>query len=301
MSKKLMKNIDLVTTYLSQKNYHSLEIVKTKKNKIYYKHHKTYWRCYKFIENARTYETIDDLLIIEQMGIAIGQFEKIMLDYPLDKLYISIPNFHNSSKRLEQFIQALRRNKRQLKHTIRKEIRFILSHSPYFSIIEKGIINKTIRLIPTHNDTKINNIMIDNNNKSVCLIDFDTIMPGTILYDYGDAIRSIALIGKEDEIDLSIIDIDLTKFHSFTKGYLSIMEDNITNEEINHLVDSIIIITLECSMRFLTDYLDGDVYFHVDDPMQNLRRARVGIKFVKKIEEKKEQLEKIIFDMKSKK
>ncbi len=295
--KKLMKNIALVTSFMAihEPCYRGISIVETKRKKYCYHYKKTFWRCYHFIEEASTFEYIEDLEIVYETGKALGSFEKSLNGFPMKQLYVSIPHFHDSIWRYNYFKKVINKDKNNLVTKVRKEIHFIKRRHHYFELIENGIKEGTIRVVPTHNDPKTNNIMISKlTNKSVCLIDLDTVMPGSILYDFGDAIRSIASVGAEDEVDLRKISIDIDRYEAFTSGYLDIMSDTLTEKEKELLVDSAIIITLECAMRFLTDYLQGNIYFKVDDEEHNLRRTRASLKLVQSLELNRQSLKEIV-------
>lgn len=294
---KLMKNFCMITKWLedNDENYRGIKLVKTKKGKMYLKKENKYYRCYEFIENCDCYDKVEDLEVVYEMGKALGRFDNVLQDFPINKLHNIIPDFHNSYERYKVFKEVVKKDKYNLKNKVLKEIYFIYKRKDYFEIINKEFENKSLRLLPIHNDPKINNILIDKNTKKqICLIDLDTVMPGTILYDYGDAIRSIILNCKEDEEDLNKVNIDINKFESFTKGFFSEINSSLTLKERELLVDSAIIITLECAMRFLTDYLNGNTYFKIEDHEQNLRRARVGLKEVYLLELNKNKLQNII-------
>lgn len=293
---KLMKNFYLITKWLEDKDkdYKGIKLIKTKKGKMYLKDNKKYFRCYEYIENCDCYEEISDLNVVYEMGKALGHFNKTLEDFPTKKLYDVIPDFHNSKQRFKAFKKTVVKDHNKLKNKVYKEIYFVYKRKKYFDIIDNELKNNNLRIMPIHNDPKMNNILIDKNTKKhLCLIDLDTVMPGTILYDFGDAIRSIVLNCKEDEENLDNVSIDIKKFESFTKGFYEAI-GNITSKEKELLVESSIIITLECGMRFLTDYLNGNIYFKIDDEEQNLRRARVAFKEVFLLEKNREILKEYI-------
>ncbi|MFA5543326.1 MAG: phosphotransferase, partial [Bacilli bacterium] len=175
------------------------------------------------------------------------------------------------------------------------EIKFIFDRKKDMALIMDGIKARKIPIRVTHNDTKLNNIMFDEKtDEAICIIDLDTVMPGSVLFDFGDAIRIGASTAEEDEKDLSKVKLDLNLFRKFTEGFLEILKNDLKKEEINLLVDSAKIITLECGMRFLTDYLAGDKYFKINYEEHNLDRARTQIKLVQEIEEKYSQMQEIV-------
>lgn len=294
---KVMKNFSRITKWMEDHiiNYQGIKLIETKKGKRYLKKDKQYYRCYEYIENCLCFEQVEDLNVVYEMGKALGCFDKTLENFPIKKLYTVIPNFHNGLERYKYFKKAVMNDFMNRKYKIIKEIFFIYKRRQYFDIINNELINNNLRIVPIHNDPKINNILIDKTSKKqICLIDLDTVMPGTILYDYGDAIRSITINCKEDEIDLNKVILNFDKFEYFTKGFLELMNDSLTNKEKELLIDSAIIITLECGMRFLTDYLNGDKYFKIDDNEQNLRRARVCLKEVELLENNKKILNELI-------
>lgn len=288
---KLMKNIYLVTKWMenecSNNCYEGLKIIKTRNNKIYYKYLKKYYRCYQFIDSDIVNE--NSVHIAYQMGKGLGKFNLSLSNFPVHKIYPVIPDFHNSLKRYEKFKKIVFNDKLDLKVKAYKEIRFISKRKKYFHILIDAINNKKINMQIIHNDPKPNNMIINKQN-DVCMIDLDTLMLGTILYDYGDAIRFIMFENEEDDLNVKM---NIEKFIAFTKGYIE-EYINLTPYEKELFVTSIIIMTLECAMRFLTDYLEGNVYFKVDDPEHNLRRAKVLIKEVEYLEKNKDLLEKIV-------
>ena len=292
-----MKNFCMITNWLetNDKNYQGIKLVKTKKGKMYLKKENQYYRCYEYIENCDCYNKVDDLEVVYEMGKALGRFDKMLEDFPINKLYNIIPNFHNSIERFKYFKKIVNEDRLGIRNSVLKEIHFVYKRKEYFNIINDQFSKNNIRLLPIHNDPKINNILIDKKTKKhICLIDLDTVMPGTILYDYGDAIRSIILNCDEDEENINKVDISIDKFIAFTKGFFSEMKISLTETEKELLVDAAIIITLECAMRFLTDYLQGNIYFKIDDENQNLRRSRVGLKEVYLLEKNKKHLKNTI-------
>ncbi|MDD3191644.1 MAG: aminoglycoside phosphotransferase family protein [Bacilli bacterium] len=300
--KDVMENIEMVTAHIreNQKNNpdvsrSALEIVNTHDEKTYVKIKDSYWRCYKFIEGAKTYEKITNPFLFYEVGKAVGKFQKQLQDFPIDKLNITIPNFHNTPARFNRFLTVATEDVMDRGLDIFNEIKFICDRQEEMKIIENGMANQSIPIRVTHNDTKLNNVMIDEStNQAICIIDLDTVMPGSVLYDFGDAIRIGASTAAEDEKDLEKVHLDLTLFELFTKGFLEVVRNDLKEEELNNLVLSAKIITLECGMRFLTDYLEGDVYFRTSYPDHNLIRARTQFKLVQEIEENWEQMNQIV-------
>lgn len=301
--KEVMKNIARVTNYIRQKSLAeegdvsrvALEIVPTNLDKNYIKFGETYWRCYKFINGARTYEKIEDKKQFYEVGKAIGKFQKQLNDFPIDELFVTIPDFHNTPKRFQTFLEVAKHDKHNRGMSCFNEFKFVIDREQHLGLIMKALEQKHIPYRVTHNDTKLNNVMLDEEtNQAICVIDLDTVMPGSVLFDFGDAIRIGASTALEDERDLSKVQLDLELFHQFSLGFLEETKLHLNEYELRYLVDSTYIITLECGMRFLTDYLDGDQYFKTHYDVHNLVRARNQFKLVREIEEKREHMQHII-------
>lgn len=277
-----MKNIDLVTKYIRKKKGKTLELVKDKRGKKLRKIGECYWRCYKYIDNGITYEIIENDEIFYEVGKAIGNFQKELKSFPINKLKITIPEFHNTKKRYEKLFSIISDNDKV--SSCIEEIKFVSQRKKIiFDYMKK--IEEKVPLRVTHNDTKLNNVMMDYiNNKSICLIDLDTVMPGSILFDFGDAIRIGVSTALEDEKDLRKVRINRRLFEKFTKGFLEETKELLTLEEKELLVESCKIITLECGIRFLTDFLENDIYFKTDYFEHNLVRAKNQFKLVKEFE-----------------
>lgn len=296
---KLMHNINIVTKHLNKKRTRTLEIIKTIDNKLYYYDDVNYYRIYKYIVDLKNVEVINNKTVLE-VGKTIGKFQLELMDLNHDLLFETIPNFHNFISRINDLIKSYEKcnfyDIRKFKGT--KYYNYIISNSQKNMLIQEKIKKGDIPLRITHNDTKLNNILFDKlNNLGVCLIDLDTVMPGSILFDYADACRSSIVTVDENSLDIDNIDLDDSKFVSLTIGYLSKIKDRLTKEETNLLVDAIGTIVIECATRFLTDYFNHDIYFKIDYEEQNLDRAINQLKlyecFLKK-EEYYKSLVKII-------
>ena len=300
----LMSNILAVTSHLRKKIHsaggnpdrETLTLIPTKDNNFY---HRTvqgdYWRGYLFINNARTYETVENIEHVYHAAKAYGNFQNQLSDYPSDKLIETIPDFHNTKKRYATFLKAVEEDICNRVQSSKPEIDFVLNREKDMPVLvdklERGELPQRI----THNDTKFNNVLIDNaTGKGVCVIDLDTVMPGISLYDFGDAIRSLANTADEDERDLSIVNFDMEIFEHFTHGYLDAIGDVLTDEEIKFLPFSAILMTLECGMRFLADHLQGDKYFKIHREGQNLDRCRTQFKLVADMEQQFKEMQGIV-------
>lgn len=300
----VMKNILLVTEHIRKKiisnngdpNREGLTVVKTLDGKEYYKaDDDNYFRVYKFIEGATTHNFVLEPNQFYNAAKAFGKFQNMLSDFSADKLYETIPNFHNTVDRLKKFKKAIADNKCDRAKEVQSEIDFVIDRECDVGIITNGIAEGNIPLRVTHNDTKLNNVMLDDiTGEGVCVIDLDTVMPGSLLYDYGDALRFGASTGAEDEIDLSKISFDIELFTYFTKGFLEELGAVLTTHEIELLPISTKIMTYECGMRFLTDYLNGDTYFKIQREKQNLDRARTQFKLVLDIENKMDEMQNIV-------
>ncbi|MBE6904287.1 MAG: aminoglycoside phosphotransferase family protein [Ruminococcaceae bacterium] len=299
----VIENIAKVTNHLREKiiknggdpKRETLSLISTKSGNDYYAD-KTgdFWRIYEFVDDACTYQTATPE-IFEESAKGFGRFQSLLSDFDASLLVESIPDFHNTVKRFEAFEKAIERNAAGRADSVKEEIEFFKDRKNDMAVLVNLLEKNELPLRVTHNDTKLNNVLIDNKTKkAICVIDLDTVMPGLSLYDFGDSIRFGASSAEEDERNLDLVYLDLDKFEAYTRGYLSQAGEAMTQKEIENLALSSKILTLECGMRFLTDYLDGDVYFKTHREGHNLDRCRTHIKLVKDMEEKMEQMNKIV-------
>ena len=255
------------------------------------------YRLYKTIQGTVSYDSATPELLY-QAAKGFGRFQKMLSGFPADRLKETIPNFHNTRSRFEALRAAVNADVYSRVALAKKEIDFCYAREADTDVIVNGIADGRIPLRVTHNDTKLNNVMMDKETgAAVCVIDLDTVMPGSLLYDYGDALRFGASTAAEDEKDLSLVHFDLELFETFTKGFLEELGDRLTASEAALLPFSVKLITLECGMRFLTDYLSGDTYFKTSRPGQNLDRCRTQLKLVEEIEEKTPEMKRIVSDI----
>lgn len=249
-----------------------------------------YYRAYIYVGGVVSCDSVDDNNQLYEAAKTFGKFQNMLADYPAEKLHETIVNFHNTVSRYAQFKDALSADKAGRAASVPDEIRFVLDREKDAGIVVDAISDGRIPLRVTHNDTKLNNVLLDEKTgEGVCVIDLDTVMPGSLLYDYGDALRFGASSGAEDEKDLSKIWFCVDKFEAFTRGFIEALP-SITDAELELLPFAIKLMTLECGARFLADYLNGDVYFKTKYPEHNLDRARTQFKLVAQIEEKMDQL-----------
>ncbi len=299
----VMENIVNVTEYLAKKidkaggdsTRETLNFEKTDEGKSYFiTESGSLYRMYRFIDNARSFEKATP----EQMTDAaqtLGRFYHMLSDYPAETLNVAIPKFHDTRNYFNRFLTAVENDVCSRKADCQKEIDFVLSHEFLYDILNNGLADGSLPLRVTHNDTKLNNILFDDaTGKGLCVIDLDTVMPGSILYDFGDAMRFGASSGPEDEKDLDKIWFDLEMFDAFTKGFAAVLKDSLTKAEVDNLVNSVKILTIECGIRFLEDHLKGDTYFKIHRENHNLDRARTQFKLVADMEKKTAEMDEIV-------
>lgn len=254
-----------------------------------------YWRCYRFVENSKTYQSSNKLKILEETGKAFGRFQKELSDFDASILHETIKDFHNTEMRYEQLEQAVKANKALRLGYVKEDVEEFRRLREKATIIHKMVGQKLLPLRVTHNDTKCNNVLFDmDTDEYLTVIDLDTVMPGLCAFDFGDGIRYACNTAEEDEEDLAKVRLDLKKFEAFTKGFLSEVKDTLTQKEKETLVLGAITITIECGTRFLADYLNGDVYFRVDRINHNLYRARCQLKLALDMIEKEEKMNMIV-------
>lgn len=253
------------------------------------------WRMYKSVPNARTYESVERPKMFYNAAYAFGNFQRLLSDFPADILHETIPNFHNTVSRFEDFKAAVDENAAGRLRFCEPEVEFIRSREGLCHKITDGIASGIYPLRVTHNDTKLNNVMLDlDTDEGVCVIDLDTVMPGSVLYDFGDAVRFGASNAAEDERDLSKVFLRLDLFEEFTRGFLHGLGGSLTEEEVRALPTGALVITLEIGMRFLADFLNGDVYFAVHRENHNLDRARTQLALVADMEKKLPEMAAIV-------
>lgn len=286
---KLMHNIALVTDFCRKSVLarggdpmrECLSIVRTKKGESYYFDGENYFRIYVFIEDATTYQIVRDPKDFYESAVAFGNFANLLADFDASQLYEVLPDFHNTRVRYANFLRAVEKDVCDRRMEVAEEIAWFKEHSYLCGEIVDKIASGEIPLRVTHNDTKLNNVMIDNaTGKGLAVIDLDTVMPGSLCYDFGDSIRFGCNPAAEDEPDLSKVNFRYDLYETYLDGYLSAVGESITPAERAMLPVGAVLMTYECGMRFLTDYLEGDVYFRTVRPGQNLDRARTQRKLV---------------------
>lgn len=301
---ELMENIAGVTSYLREKiladggdpERETLNIVPAKDKKAYFVDAQgDYWRAYHFIEHASSFEQVEKPEDFYQSALAFGNFQRQLADYPAATLHETIPGFHDTKARFAVFEEAVKNDVCGRAASVEKEIAFVLEREEITGVFGDLLAKKEIPLRVTHNDTKLNNIMMDDQTrKGICIIDLDTVMPGLAMNDFGDSIRFGASTALEDEPDLEKVWCDLNLFEVYTRGFIEGCGGRLTPREIELLPMGAKVMTFECGMRFLTDYLQGDTYFKIHRPGQNLDRCRTQFKLVRDMEQKWETMREIV-------
>lgn len=301
---ELMENVMNVTSFLRKKiiaaggdpDRETLNVIPTKDGKNYLTDENgDFWRCYIFIEDATSFDQVEKPEDFYNSAVAFGNFQRLLADYPAATLHETIKNFHNTVSRFADFKKAVEEDVAGRARDVQKEIQFVLDREADCHVICDALAKGELPLRVTHNDTKLNNIMIDNRTgKGLCVIDLDTVMPGSSLYDYGDSIRFGASTGAEDEQNLDLIWCDLELFEIYTKGYVEGCGGSLTETEIRMMPMGAKLMTLECGMRFLADHLQNDIYYKIHRENHNLDRARTQFKLVADMEAKWDEMNAIV-------
>lgn len=291
---ELMNNISSVTEHLRTKfeeiadkdpEINTLHFLSTKEGKKYYKDLEgNFWRVMKTISPAKSYDQVENTNQAYQAGVGIGEFQALLNDFDGSKLYEIIPDFHNMTTRLATFRATVKKDSCFRASIARDEIAFVEERADLMqTIIRLGEAGE-IPLRVTHNDTKINNVLLNENDEALCVIDLDTVMPGYVHYDFGDAIRTSTNTGAEDDANLDNVEMDISLFKAYTEGFLLHTSNILTPKEIEYLPLSARIMTFIIGLRFLTDYIDGDNYFKTHHKHHNLQRAKAQFKLVQSME-----------------
>lgn len=301
---QVMENILAVTSFLRAKIVavggdpmrETLTVIPTTDNHSFYRTPEgDCYRVYLFIEDAVSLDAAGSPEVFAESARAFGRFQKMLADFPAERLHETIPHFHDTPDRLRIFRQTLEKDPVGRASGVESEIRFVLDRADEMGTVVDALADGSVPLRVTHNDTKLNNVMLDSKTgKGICVIDLDTVMPGSLLYDYGDSLRFGASSAAEDEKDLEKVYFDLDYFRAYTEGYLEELGDSITDREIALLPFSAKLMTLECGMRFLTDHIDGDHYFRIHRENHNLDRCRTQFKLVADMEQKMPEMKRIV-------
>ena len=299
----LMENIVGVTDYLRKKikaaggdfEREALQVVPTKDGASYCRAEGGCYRMYRFISNAVSYDAVRSPGDFYESALAFGTFQSLLSDYPAETLHETIPDFHNTPKRFADFCQAVNKDVMGRVALARKEIDVLMERELELSILTDLQEAGELPLRVTHNDTKLNNVMLDaETGKGVCVIDLDTVMPGLSINDFGDSIRFGANTAAEDETDLSKVSLDLGLYEQYVNGFLKGCQGSLTKKELELLPMGAKMMTMECGMRFLADYLSGDTYFRIHKEHHNLDRCRTQLALTADMERKWEQMKEIV-------
>jgi len=294
----LMDNIQKVTGYLAERDSdprHVLRVIPTKCGKPYAMVDGKPWRMYNYIEDNICLQSVENPDDFETAARAFGDFMNRLADFPAATLAETIKRFHDTPNRYTNFKNAINADKAGRLNNVRAEVEFALAREADAAVMVNMVNSGELPLRVTHNDTKLNNILLDAKTREpLCVIDLDTVMPGLAGNDFGDAIRFGASTAAEDEKDLSKVNFSLDLFEYYVRGYLGACRECLTDAEKDTLPMGAKLMTLECGVRFLTDYLEGDVYFHTDYPDHNLDRCRTQFKLVADMESKWSEMAKII-------
>jgi hypothetical protein len=302
----LMDNVLLVTDHLKAKlkatpgadpETEVLTVIKTIHHLSCYRdRHGNYWRMYVYLKNAKALDLVANTKQAEECGKAIGKFQAMLVDFDTRRLHETIPNFHNVALRLDQYHTALEYDQAARKRLVGGEITFVSERIERMRALPALIKEEHLPLRVTHNDTKFNNILLNERDRAQCVVDLDTVMPGYVAYDFGDAIRTLINTTAEDEADLSKIGLDMPVFEAFTDGYLTESVEWLSEGEIKSLCLSVPLFPFMQGLRFLTDYLQGDTYYKTHFHDHNLQRARAQFRLLRKIEAEYEKIEDIVWE-----
>ena len=300
----LMENIIHVTGFLKKKisaaggnpRRETLDFIFTADGKPYYvDDFGEYWRAYHYIDQVYALDQVKNPEDFYQSALSFGRFQQMLADFPAETLHETIPDFHNTAVRFEVFEKAVAEDLCHRADSVQKEIQFVKERFDLACALGNLQDQGKLPLRVTHNDTKSNNVLIDEaTGKGLCVIDLDTVMPGLSVNDFGDSIRFGASTAAEDETDLSKVSCSMELYEAYVKGFLEGCGDRLTEEEIMALPLGAKVMTYECGMRFLTDYLCGDTYFKIHRPQHNLDRARTQFKLVADMEGKWNQMQAIV-------
>lgn len=305
---QVVANIAAVTDFLRESyrreglediSRRTLTLVPCKDGKLFYLDPAgNYWRTYLFVEHVTTYEILDSTSLAEQLGRTVGEFQNRLASYKGPRLHDTIPRFHDMHLRYQQLDQAIASDPKGRVASVQAELAFLMQNRQRGMVLSDGLASGQLREGITHNDTKLNNILFDQETgAALCVIDLDTVMPGTVLFDTGDMIRTATNTAAEDERDLSKVTFNFNVFRALISGYYSQAGTFLTNYETKLLPESGRAITQIMAVRMLTDYINGDVYYHIDYPDHNLVRARTQIALMKSMDSQWDLITAFIHDL----
>ncbi len=303
---EVMENISAVTEHLGKKiianggnpDRETLTLIKTDEGNNFLQFEGGYYRMYKFIANTVSYDIVEYPKQLYYAAKSFGKFQNMLADFPAQSLHETIVNFHNTKIRIENLKAAIKADSVGRLREVANEVDFALSREDQMGVVIDALEKGEIPTRVTHNDTKLNNVLFDDKtDEGVCVIDLDTVMPGSLLYDYGDALRFGGSSGAEDDPNLDNIWFKMNNYEYFTRGFLETLP-SITKEEKELLPFSIRLMTYECGIRFLTDYLSGDTYFRIHREKHNLDRTRTQFKLISDMEKLSDEMNKFVSSLK---
>ena len=297
---QVQENILKVTSHLREKilreggdpDRETLRVIPAADGKPYYQDgENNWWRVFPCVEETYSQDLPDSPALFEKCGAAFGRFQRRLNDFPADSLYETIPGFHDTPGRMKALEEAARKDEMGRLKEVRSELDFCLRRAEWIGKLTEGLREGRLPLRVTHNDTKLNNVLLDRKTgDAVCVVDLDTVMPGLMAYDYGEAIRTGACTAAEDAQDLDSINLSIPLVQAYSRGFLRELRAEISEAENKSLPWGARMMTLENGMRFLTDYLTGDHYFAIHRPRHNLDRARAQLTLLKRMEEHWEEM-----------
>jgi len=301
----VMENVVRVTSHLRRRllaegandiTRRALVVVPTRDNQSFYRDGAgEYWRTFVFVERAATFEAVQSPQQAFEAGKAFGRFQHLLVDLPGKRLFETIPYFHHTRRRFDALQQAVEADEHNRAQSAAAEIGYALHHEKIVDVLLNALKRREIPERIAHNDTKFNNVMLDwETGEALCVVDLDTVMPGLVLYDFGDMVRTTTSTTLEDELDLSQVRMQMPMFEALARGYLSTASAFLTPAEKAYLVFSGKLITFTIGLRFLTDYLTGDHYFRVHRPGHNLDRCRTQFKLVQSITDQEEAMQRLV-------
>ena len=296
---QVMANIEKVTAHIRKKDPDpraALTVIPANNGRLLYEDEAgECWRTYRFIPDSLCLDSAASPEDFYQSGVGFGSFQRALADFPADTLYETIPRFHDTENRFRQMREAIERDKAGRAKSVQKEIEFFLAREKDARILTALTKEGVLPLRVTHNDTKLNNVLLDaKTRKALCVIDLDTVMPGLSVHDFGDSIRFGASTAAEDEPDLSKVHLDMDLFTAYTKGFLSACGQDLTRAEVDKMVQGARMMTMECGVRFLADHLNGDVYYRIARPGHNLDRARTQMRLIEEMEARFDECNAIV-------
>ena len=308
---RLMANFEMITRHIRSKlekipgrdpERETLNLVKSRSGGCFYRSSNgEYWRAYRFVGDVYIVNVATKTEEAFESGRAFGCFQKLLSDLDATALHETIPFFHHTPRRFARFKEVLERDSLGRAKEARDAVAFVLEREKMTSVITDALAKGRLPLRITHNDTKINNVLFDNRTgKAICVIDLDTTMPGSSLYDFGDMVRTTTCFAAEDERDRAKIRLEMDMFRALADGYLNEAADFLTPEELDLLVFSGRLITFTIGLRFLTDFLEGDVYFRIHRPGHNLDRARAQFALLQSMENQEKAMDECIHDLRQK-